>query len=77
MTGFDSADRISVFIVSEDLANQIRWSTEYKKEICARGLTAGRFLSVPAAEFLSGLPLGWTSAVPGAVDAKQLKLEAR
>lgn len=39
----------------------MRHSCKYQAEIKSRGLKPGRFLSVRAAEFLSGLPPNWTS----------------
>ncbi|CAJ1388536.1 unnamed protein product, partial [Effrenium voratum] len=51
-----------------DLANQIANSTSYKQAIRARGEKPGAYLSVGAAEWFSGLPLGWSSPHAGAVD---------
>ena len=48
-------------------------SVEYKKQIEEKGVKAGTILTVPAAEFLSGLPRGWTS--PRAGDCKCADVE--
>ena len=48
-------------------------SVEYKKQIEEKGGTPGTILTVPAAEFLSGLPRGWTS--PRAGDCKHADVE--
>ena len=42
------------FRACEDLANQIRYSKEYKSAILAAGKSPGRFLAPAAAEYLSG-----------------------
>lgn len=39
---------------AKDLANQVRFSTEYKEAIRAIGEQPGRFLVPEAAEYLSG-----------------------
>ena len=61
---------------SQDLANQILLSTRYQDAIKEHGVAAGRFVSVRAAEFLSGLPAGWTSPHAGAVKPGSWKCEA-
>ena len=43
-----------VKLCSEDLANQIRLSEEYREAIKKRDWMPGRFLAPPAGEFLSG-----------------------
>ena len=50
----------------------VRHSEPYKK-LVAGGLVPGRFLSVAAAEYLSGLPHNWTSPVCGSVNVQQVK----
>lgn len=50
----------------------VRHSVDYQKLVKEKGIVPGRFLSVDAAEYLSGLPPGWTSPGSGAVDQKQL-----
>lgn len=50
-----------------DLANQIRFSKVYKQALIASGERPGRFLTPSVAEFISGLPIGWTSDARGAV----------
>mmetsp|Transcript_74797 Transcript_74797/g.151276 ORF Transcript_74797/g.151276 Transcript_74797/m.151276 type:complete len:438 (-) Transcript_74797:25-1338(-) len=59
-----------------DLANQILHSTRYQDAIKEHRVEAGRFVSVRAAEFLSGLPAGWTSPHAGAVQPGSWKCEA-
>jgi hypothetical protein len=45
----------------EDLANQIRWSLEYR-QVCEKfDMQPGTYLTVEAAEWFSGLPRHWTS----------------
>lgn len=43
---------------AQDLANQVRHSVQYRESL--EGAKPGRFLTVEAGEYLSGLPLGWT-----------------
>lgn len=43
-------------------------STLYQQAIQKAGVKPGRFLAVTAAEYLSGLPLGWTSPRSGDVN---------
>lgn len=43
---------------AQDLANQVRHSVQYQKAL--NGAKPGRYLTVEAGEYLSGLPLGWT-----------------
>lgn len=44
-----------------DLANQIRWSLEYR-QVCEKfDMQPGTYLTVEAAEWFSGLPRHWTS----------------
>ena len=50
----------------------VRFSTRYQKLVQDHGLTPGNFLSCEAGEYLSGLPTGWTSPVPGSVDLREL-----
>lgn len=45
----------------EDLANQIRWSEAYSAACQNAKREPGTFLSLPAAEWFSGLPVNWTS----------------
>ena len=49
----------------------VRHSETYQK-LVNNGMPAGRFVSVAAAEYLSGLPNGWTSPHSGAVDPQQV-----
>lgn len=63
--------KFSLFCI-QDLANQIRHSLQYQDACAAKGLRPGRFLSVPMAEYLSGLPAGWTSPHAGAVDRERV-----
>lgn len=60
----------------QDLANMIRHSEQYKRAISEKKIPAGRFLSVAAAEHLSGLPAGWTCPEPGACDPASVNKEA-
>ena len=48
----------------------MRHSVSYQQSLREAGRKPGRFLSIEAAEYLSGLPLGWTSPVAGAVAAR-------
>lgn len=50
----------------------VRHSVEYQQLLKDKQLAPGRFLSVEAAEYLSGLPRGWSSPAHGAVDAKEV-----
>ncbi|CAK9080106.1 unnamed protein product [Durusdinium trenchii] len=56
-----------------DLANQVWHLKSYCDSLKAvnKSRAKMKFLSVPAAEYFSGLPLGWTSPHPG-VDASKL-----
>lgn len=58
---------------AKDLANQIRYSVSYKEAIARKNMKPGSFLSPAAGEFFSGLPLGWTSPVEGAVSSDVMK----
>ena len=49
----------------------VRHSEMYQKFV-RDGMPAGRFVSVAAAEYLSGLPKNWTSSHSGAVDRQQI-----
>lgn len=51
----------------------VKNSTSYRQAIGERGLSAGRFLSVAAAEHLSGLPRGWSSPRAGDVNPEDLR----
>ena len=46
--------------VFQDLANQIRYSEAYDKACRDAKVPMGTFLSLPAAEWFSGLPTNWT-----------------
>ena len=48
--------------LNEDLANQIRFGTEYVKACQQNHATPGRFLGIEVAEWMSGLPTHWTDA---------------
>lgn len=74
----------------EDLGNQIKHSTQYRREIAKSKQKSGSYLSCEVGEYFSGLmdrqmharscasaflpygglPAGWTSPLPGAVDPK-------
>lgn len=45
----------------------------YQESIDKRGLKEGRHLTAHAGEYFSGLPLGWTTPVAGAVDVTTVK----
>ena len=40
--------------VGQDLANQIRWSTQYKTEIETHGVSPGKYLAAEVGEYFSG-----------------------
>lgn len=40
--------------VGQDLANQIRWSTQYKTEIKTQGVSPGKYLAAEVGEYFSG-----------------------
>lgn len=63
----------SLWSLCKDLANTIRYSLKYKEAIRLRGLKPGRYLSVQAGEYFSGLPLGWTSPYAGAVSPHDMR----
>lgn len=50
----------------------IRFSEGYVK-LVEEGLEAGRFISIAAAEWFSGLPSGWTSPEPGSVNPDHVR----
>lgn len=50
-----------------DLANQIYHAPEYKRACQSANEPAGKYLSVEAGEWFSGLPLGWTSLKQGII----------
>lgn len=68
---------IGCLVMDEDLANTILHSTRYQEAIKANHVEAGRFLSVPAAEYLSGLPPNWTSPHAGACPRGAYAVEAQ
>ncbi|CAK9116298.1 unnamed protein product [Durusdinium trenchii] len=49
--------------IFSDVANQVRWSTRYHASCQLAGVSPedGKILTAEAAEWFSGLPLGWTS----------------
>ena len=49
----------------------VRHSVAYRK-LVTDGLRPGRFINVAAAEYLSGLPIGWTSPWPRRVDPQHV-----
>lgn len=51
----------------------IRHSVDYQKLTREKKIQPGRFVSVEAAEHLSGLPRGWTSPDVGAVDSAEFR----
>ncbi len=51
----------------------VKNSVPYQQAIGERGLSPGRYLSVAAAEHLSGLPAGWSSPRVGDVDPESLR----
>ena len=55
----------------EDLGNMILHSEEYQKLI-SNGMHPGRFVSIQAAEYLSGLPKGWTCPAYGSVSRSEV-----
>ena len=52
---------ISGLLISQDLANQVRWSEQYQSKCKAESISAGTYLTCSAAEWFSGLPRNWTS----------------
>ena len=50
----------------------VRHSVDYQK-LVQEGMPAGRFISIEAGEYLSGLPKNWTSPHAGAVDVQQVR----
>lgn len=50
-------------------------SDVYQKIIKEKGRVPGRFLSVGAGEYMSGLPQNWTSPRPGVLDVKTVKAQ--
>ena len=69
--------RCAFLLLPQDLANQIRWSRDYRLA-CERSHKQpahGKFLCAEAGEWFSGLPRGWTSPVPGSVDPTAFDLQ--
>lgn len=58
---------------AQDIANQIRYSDLYCAAVKEAGQAPGRFLSVAAAEHLSGLPKNWTSPRAGDVNVEMVR----
>lgn len=50
----------------------VRHSVDYQK-LVREGMAAGRYISIAAGEYLSGLPKNWTSPHAGAVDVQQVR----
>ena len=59
----------------QDVGNQILHSDVYKKAIEEKSRSPGRFLSVSAGEYMSGLPANWTSPRPVVLDVKTVKAQ--
>lgn len=42
------------FLGAQDLANQIRWSKDYKAELTRHGVKPGKYLAPEVGEYFSG-----------------------